>query len=681
MIFDLDENWKILVILLVVILGIGALFVLGGLKVPGVPFSTAVIQSISQTTYNGQPVTLVNLLGASGGQTLAGYLTSNNFGYNGTPTILVVNRVNASYLYSAIQRTGPTAAIYSWQLQNSCNGYSGLLGSCQNWYQGGLTLGAGFTAFQQQCLAINSTAIAYDAGTGPSLQYPLGNPKWRCYVPSATWIVSDFSRTSGQYLEGISISINENYTGNNQVGWAVLTNSMQSAPILSTSDVQVGQASMSSLVSSFLTPPPSSGISAIRPASAGSATLSPFSNGFSYYVVDGSLGQAVSQAQNQFTLCQSQAALQATQIGNTGSYNDASLQACVANYNSAISNLQNLAPTGNFVGLNTTTMNSAGTVSLPDQFAFPNINLILYNSFIGVTGISQSIAVPASLSCQPVSATGGTLGAISCTITNGPVPGNIPYSVNCPAPITVQNGSGQLYLQANGHGSFTVSALAPTTAMQNQCSIFAQSSNLNTSISSSFSFTSSNICQLTPPYGSNLWVNMTSCTLYCAIQLSQCAGNLNTTSCVCNGAPPSTCNPPNVFNAAGQCVPGPQPPPPPQPPQPNITACFPLFQQLDQQTTGGFNLFGVNFGGTQVSTCDWNYTGIGGILAVIGLVIALYGVKSEEEDYRNIGLLLLIAGLMLVGLAFAGANTGLLILLGLLAVVAIMGFVVFKILA
>lgn len=616
---ELEPRIVGVVFIIALLLGAG-LFFLGGFKLPGTMFSAAQIQSISMTTLNGKDAVLISLQPQGGADVLTATLSkTTDSRWTGQAIEFVTGKAYDRYIYTLTDRTGSASRIPVLALIDS--------------YDGGP--GGDFSGFKSRCLGKSASAMAFNTGD-------IFNSRFRCYDAQSKWIVSDFDRASAIADPGVFVQVNND--GNNlpasQWSEVVLTRANPKQTLVTDSGEVYGEASMGSLSLQFVQPPPSSGIKAIRNAAQ-------FGPGFDYYLVDASIDSEMQNAASSLGTCLGQAQKDTTQqsqlvIANMvlplgGSYEGSQLAACFDRYNSKISSLQSLAPTGDFRGADTSKLTSARTVTVVNSFTIPNVLITLYASKVG---IKRASAVPQSVSCDNKDMAGGVIDRISAHVTNGPDAGTIYWTASCSGTTTVRTSSGSVQAEAYQTVDFGIDVSSGSAASTSSCAVTAKSTDLTVQKTGTCGLTTKSVCQNSPRPGFYIDEN---CNEYCPLKASQCAKNqvYNSNTCTCDSNPNSLASGASGASSSDASSSD----------SAAAAACLPLIQSISTKSEGGINVFGFNLFGTNVSTCSWDPIGIGALLLVLGLVLA-YLFKEQDEPMIFIGPAILGIGLLMIVLGF-----------------------------
>jgi hypothetical protein len=643
-----------------------------GYITPGAFFSSGTIESISKTTLNGKDAFLVTLLGGSGADGLAAEISKDRFPtWNADKSLTVgIKKADDRYVYRLTERSSSTKTINSLKIVKECQGNNPLdsnacTGINQPWTD--------FSSFKSYCRSLNPNGIVVSTGTIPVPLVWDSGYHWRCYAPDTTWVVADFNRVGGiyepkVYVDALTyqrgtqpwINSGQNYE---KIAQVELSRSNPSGILVTDTGENLGQATITGMSPLFTTPPSDTAIKAM------SAPTTPRS----FRLVDGSIDTDAQTVINQFSTCQMNARIDSGQKGGLvlfgivsipvyEDYTESAWTSCVNTYNSNVAALaNNNPPVGDFarsdIGLDTSSINSNGTISIKNSFALPHLTIWIYAESVGVTRMN---AIPLAITCQNKQLDGGVSDSLKATITNSPLGAGILYwTASCTTPVTVSQASGQVNANIAQSINFDVPISTGSQQGVSICTLQGKSTDLQNTVTGQCSVNVKAACNTQVPAGCHLDAG---CILNCTIAPAICTDGTKVGDC--NFLKTQRC-----FNQGGtlnlvqdaSCKDTPS--------AGNGTAlvCLPYIQKVSTATVGGLNIpFLGNIGGTAQQSCVWDFT-ILGIALLAGA--ALLFKMGRGQEAKAVG----IAGLALLILSFVADNATLLALggAGIFAIAAV----------
>jgi hypothetical protein len=244
--------------------------------------------------------------------------------------------------------------------------------------------------------------------------------------------------------------------------------------------------------------------------------------------------------------------------------------------------------------------------------------------------------------------------------------------MSCTTPVTASIGSGQV--TASGNQAIGVDFPISTGVQKGTsiCTATAYSTDRQISVSGSCQVNVREICNVQVPAGCHL---KEGCVVDCTVPpticndgtlMGQC--NVQNKRCVSSNGQLSLIDDASCLNV------------PVNNQSQGALVCAPFVEKVTQQTEGGFVLFGIPFGGTQVAKCVPDLGNIGiALIAIAGLIyIAVFSAKGKQMDQVRLiaiaigsvgALTFIISAVTQNAFALALGGAGLVAILGVIVVV------------
>lgn len=599
------------IILLLLLVSLTLMVVYTSNPFSGLIGTSATINSVSKTTLNGQDAILVDATVGTGGDIAqVSFSKSNIDNQINKEGSISFTKVNSKYNYFMTTRViGNSIMYYDPQPAIACHGTTYSFG----WFDLGTQRG-------QSCNTQNDfDAACKKADMGYGILEVKGgdayNPDFKCFVRKPYILVADFDQDSSFTSAGVFTDLAFN---DGQVIHAETSNNKQVDVLKDTDTGEVyGEVYMNKISSRFVDPIPAGSFKAIVSANAYGPAL-PWQ-----IVPDYATTTTVTNAETNFNT-----QLLSACTGTSGLFkyncNMGAVDAALNSFKNALDAIQQV-PAPN--GLSNYEMSYNGQqriLSIDNQFSFPEMQLKLYASKLGIT---RANAIPTSISCNKITVPGGQSATLGVSISASSS-GIVYYDTQCTNGVTALTGSGSIQASFSPN-QFNVMLFTPAYKVNSTCSITAHSTDLKTDLVKTCDVVTTGACEgVAIP--DRFILNTSNCIPYCPLDKTSCGGNqsFNSVKCLCEGFIPPICTAPMIYDGARNVCVNPSCPigqmfdsqsltcmsdsiKPPQ--------CLPLIQKLQTDWQGGL----VGIGSTPVYSCttDWIAVGVASIVSIIFLTV------------------------------------------------------------